>query len=216
MRILISGYRGGIGKELYNHYVKMEHNVTGISRDKVDITDCEKMKEYFLDKTSPCYDLVIHCAAENLVMRFEKTNYEDFRKIIDCNVMGTFNLLKYVIPHVVSGGSIILFSSSAAYAPRIGQSAYAASKAALSGLVKVLAQELLISEKYIFLIAPGLVETGMPQKMMSSQTLAAAIDMIPMRRACTIAEIANTIDYIRKTPYLSGQTIHLNGVHNLV
>jgi 3-oxoacyl-[acyl-carrier protein] reductase len=201
---------------LCDHYASEGNAVTGISREEVDITDWEKMQSYFSNRIKDNFDLVLHCAAKNLVMRFEKTSYSAFREIIDCNTIGTFNLLKCVVPRVVTGGSIVLFSSSSAFSPRIGQSAYATSKAALSGLVKVLAQELLASGKYIFLIAPGLVETGMPQKMMSDSVLSTAIDRIPMRRTCTITEIINTIDYVRKTPYLSGQTIHLNGVYNLI
>jgi 3-oxoacyl-[acyl-carrier protein] reductase len=216
VNILVSGCKGGIGKALYDHYAKEGECITGISRNDVDITDWEGMSSFFSEKITDNFDLVLHCAAKNLVMRFDKTSHSAFKEIIDCNTIGTFNLLKCVIPHVVTGGSIVLFSSLSAFSPRIGQSAYATSKAALSGLVKVLAQELLASEKYIFLIAPGLVETGMPQKMMSSPVLSTAIDRIPMRRTCTITEIINTINYVKRTPYFSGQTVHLNGVYDLI
>ena len=215
MNILITGCNGGIGRALSLRYADEGHTVTGISRSDVDLTDWEKMRTFFSHDIRNDFNLVVHCAAKNIVKRFEKTSYVSFREIIESNVMGTFNLLKCVIPLVVPGGNIILFSSLSAFSPRIGQSAYATSKAALSGMVKVLAQELLATEKYIFLLAPGLVETGMPENMMSDMILSAAIDKIPLRRTCTVAEIKTTIDYAVKTPYLSGQTIHLNGAYHI-
>lgn len=216
MKILVTGCKGGIGKCLCRHYSENGNNVRGISRSDVDILNWEEMRSYFSDDSIKGLDMVVHCAAKNTVKRFEKMSYSSFKEIIDCNVLGTFNLLKCAIPLVVPGGSIILFSSSAAFSPRIGQAAYAASKAALHGLVKVLAQELLVVEKYLFVIAPGLVEKGMPQKLMTEKMLVAATERIPMRRTCTMAEIIRTIDYLKMTPYLTGQTIHLNGGYYLV
>jgi 3-oxoacyl-[acyl-carrier protein] reductase len=162
------------------------------------------------------WELVIHCAAVNLIKAFYKMEYSAFQRMVETNVMGTFNLLKNVIPKLSCKGSIILFSSAAAFSPTIGQSAYACCKSALHGLVRVLARELLVEDKYIFLIAPGLVETGMPYLIMSEIAFKAAIANHPMRRPCTIAEIVNTIEFARRTPYLTGQTIHLNGTYNIV
>jgi len=65
--------------------------------------------------------------------------------------------------------------------------------------------------KYIFIIAPGIVETGMPMDMMSETTLKKALETIPMRRFCKIEEIIKTIDFLICTPYMTGQTIHING-----
>lgn len=215
MNILITGCKGSTGKHLCDHYTEKLHNVTGISREDVDITDWQKIQDYFSSTVGNDLDLVIHCAAKNVVKRFEKMSSAAFGEIIDSNIMGTFNLLRCAIPHVVKRGNIILFSSSAAFLPRIGQSAYAASKAALHGLVKVLAQELLVAEKYIFLIAPGFTETGMSQDLMPESMIQFALEKTPMQRACTMKEIIRTIDYLASTPYMTGQTIHLNGAYSI-
>jgi NAD(P)-dependent dehydrogenase (short-subunit alcohol dehydrogenase family) len=215
MNILVTGCKGSIGSHLCRHYTEKKYNVNGISRDDVDITDWEKMQEFFSTSVRSDLDLVIHCAAKNVAKRFEKMSSDSFGQIIDSNIMGTFNLLRCAIPLVVKKGSIIIFSSSAAFSPRIGQSAYAASKAALHGLVRVLAQELLADEKYIFLIAPGFTEIGMSKDLIPESMVQLALEKIPMQRACTVKEIVRTIDYLVVTPYMTGQTIHLNGAYSI-
>ena len=215
MNILVTGCKGSIGSHLCRHYTEKKYNVKGISRDDVDITDWEKMQDFFSSSVRRDLDLVIHCAAKNVARRFEKMSPASFAQIIDCNITGTFNLLRCAIPHVVKKGSIILFSSSAAFLPRIGQSAYAASKAALHGLVRVLAQELLAAEKYIFLIALGLTETGMSRDLIPESMIQLALEKVPMQRACVMEEIIRTIDYLAATPYMTGQTIHLNGAYSI-
>jgi 3-oxoacyl-[acyl-carrier protein] reductase len=211
MRVLITGSSGGIGKHLLSHYSKIGHDVVGMSSSDADLSDHEQTRTFFHVLGVSDFDLVIHCAAKNATSRFDRMSLSLFRSIIDSNIIGTFNLLQCILPRLSRHGNIVLFSSSAAVAPRICQSAYAASKSALTGLVKCLAQEFLVYEKYIFIIAPGMVEAGMPYKMMNAEARVAACNNIPMGRFCTMEEIINTINYVVKTPYLTGQTIHLNG-----
>lgn len=216
MEILVTGGSRGIGKELNEHYIRQNNTVTTIDSNVCDLSDWQTTSAYFSKQGTANWDLVIHCAGVNLIKAFYKMEYSAFRKMVDTNLVGTFNLLKHVIPKLKCGGSIVLFSSAAAFLPTIGQSAYACCKSALHGLVRVLARELLVEDKYIFLIAPGLVETGMPYHVMSETALQAAVAALPMRRLCTIGEIVNAIDFACRTPYLTGQTIHLNGAYNII
>jgi NAD(P)-dependent dehydrogenase (short-subunit alcohol dehydrogenase family) len=213
LNILITGANRGIGKELLTHYLEQRENVRGLSKKECDLASWEETSLYFNNAVSGDLDLVIHCAAVNITKFFYKMDYQAFKDMVEGNILGTFNLLKCSVPKLKANGSIVVFSSVAAFSPRMGQSAYACCKSALHGLVKVLSQELIAEQKYIFLIAPGIVETGMPMDMMSDIALKKAIDLIPMKRFCQLEEIINTIEFVRVTPYLTGQTIHLNGAY---
>lgn len=183
----------------------------GISSKDCDLADWDCTSEYFRRNDIQDIDTVIHCAAFNITSFFYKQSPESFRAMVETNIIGTFNLLKCIIPRLKKQGSIILFTSAAAFSPRIGQAAYACCKSALNGLVKVLVQEMLAEEKYIYLIAPGMVETGMPENMLSEAAIEKARDIIPMKRFCKMEELINAIDFLHGTPYMTGQTLHLNG-----
>jgi 3-oxoacyl-[acyl-carrier protein] reductase len=211
LKILITGASRGIGGALSSHYVASGHDVLAVSSRECDLTSDQRVAECFSREEFADLDAIIHCAAANITKFMHKMTTEMFRHMVDTNLVGTFNLLQSVVPKLKRHGSIILFSSVAAFYPRVGQSAYACCKAGLQGLVKVLARELIVEDKYVFVIAPGLVETGMSNDMMSEAYRAKALEMIPMRRSCRIEEIAETIDYLIRAPYMTGQTIHLNG-----
>ncbi len=211
LRVLITGASRGIGAELLEHYVARGEDAKGMSTEDCDLGSWEETSRYFEQDQHAEVDLLVHCAAVNRNRFFYKLTPQEFKEMVGVNVIGTFHLLKCMIPRLKAQGSIVLLSSVAAFAPRMGQSAYACCKSALHGLVKVLAGELLPEDKYIFLIAPGVVEVGMPMHMMSETVRGKALEAIPLGRFCRIREIVATIEYARSTPCLTGQTIHLNG-----
>jgi UDP-glucose 4-epimerase len=84
MKILITGANGYIGKSLTNA-LKSEHEVTPLTRQTVDLTNSDQVKEYFKNKY---FDVVIHCAIEG-GYRLEK----DGPEVIDSNLKMYYNLL---------------------------------------------------------------------------------------------------------------------------
>lgn len=210
-RILITGASRGIGRRLAEHYAGQDHQVFAPTRAECDLRDADQVRLAVERLPAAGLDMIVHCAAINVTRSFRKMDIAAFADMVDVNVLGTVRLLKCALPKLESGGCVILFSSVAAQAPRVGQAAYACCKSALHGLVRALTQELLAEGKYIYLIAPGPVEEGMTQDMMPALSLAAARREVPLRRFCAIGEVIGTIDYLRATPYLTGQTIHLNG-----
>lgn len=211
LKILITGASRGIGKNLFDHYRKRGEEVIGLSTKDCNLSLWDETFSFFDQERFNEIDILIHCAAFNVTKFFYKMDSKTFKQLVDTNIIGTFNLLKCTISRLKEYGSIIIFSSAATFSPRVGQSGYACCKSALHGLVKVLAKELIVENKYIFLIAPGIVETGMPMDMMSELALKKATEIIPMKRYCKIEEIINAIDFLYKTPYMTGQTIHING-----
>jgi nucleoside-diphosphate-sugar epimerase len=100
MKILITGANGYIGKSLYNA-LKDKYEVTLITRDKIDLTNSDKVNFFFLNTY---FDIVLHCAIEG-GHRLEKDNWN----VMDDNLMIYYNLLQ----NKKSFGKFINFGSGA-------------------------------------------------------------------------------------------------------
>lgn len=84
---------------------------------------------------------------------------DDFRKVIDVNVMGTYYVTREVLPRMPRGGRLIMTASIWGRTGAAGYSGYAASKHAIIGFVRSLAMELGRSEITVNAVCPGWVDT---------------------------------------------------------
>ncbi len=172
MRILISGHRRGLGLSLKEHFQGLGHQVIGFSQsspppDQVDVSNAQQVQQW-VQKILPqgVPDLVIANAGQVLVPQtLWQTPPEDFSRILDVNVKGIFHLFHALLPSMVEHQKGVLVGLSSGYGrsttPRM--SAYCASKWAVEGLVKSLAQEL---PKGMAAVAldPGTLQTDMLRK----------------------------------------------------
>ena len=166
---------------------------------------------------------LINCAgvapAEKLLGRKGVHALESFKRVMDINVNGTFNMLRLAAEAIATGqpdaggerGVIINTASVAAFDGQIGQAAYAASKSAVVGLTLPLARELARSGIRVMCIAPGIFETpmmaGMPQEVRDS--LAANVPFPP--RLGKPDEYAALALHIIENSMLNGEVIRLDG-----
>ncbi len=146
-----------------------------------------------------------------------------FRKTLEVNLLGSFNLGKCaaaLMQHnepMADGerGLIIHTASVAAFEGQIGQAAYAASKAGIVGMTLPMARELGRFGIRVMTIAPGIFETpmvaGMPEEV--QQSLAAGIPFPP--RLGRPEEFARLVLHICENTYLNGETIRLDGATRL-
>ncbi|MSP83867.1 MAG: SDR family NAD(P)-dependent oxidoreductase [Alphaproteobacteria bacterium] len=148
---------------------------------------------------------------------------EKFRKVIDVNLVGTFNMMRLAAADMAGlapladgeRGVIIATSSIAAYEGQIGQAAYAASKAGLVGLTLPAARDLARSGIRVVTIAPGLVATPMmltlPPDIQKSLT-----DAVPFpNRLVTQDEVARLCQHVIENVALNGEVIRLDGALRL-
>lgn len=142
-----------------------------------------------------------------------------FRKTIDINLVGTFNMARLAaaamadLSPLADGerGVIINTASIAAYDGQIGQAAYAASKAAIVGMTLPMARDLARHGIRVMTIAPGIFETPMLLGMPSDVQLAlAAMAPFPKRLGRPV-EYAQLAKAIIENPMLNGETIRLDG-----
>ncbi len=112
------------------------------------------------------------------------------------------------------GGSIVNLSSTMGHRGAPGASVYTASKHAVEGLTKAAALEAAPFGVRVNAVAPGPVDTEMLTRFTgSAERKAGLIGGVPFKRAATPEEIARTIVFLAsdKVPYITGQTIDVNG-----
>jgi NAD(P)-dependent dehydrogenase (short-subunit alcohol dehydrogenase family) len=167
--------------------------------------------------------VLVNCAgiapAARIVGRSGPMALDAFAKVIQVNLIGSFNLMRLVgadaagLDPLEGGerGVIVSTASVAAYEGQIGQAAYAASKAGIVGLTLPAAREFAASGIRVCAIAPGIFETpmlrGLPQEVQDS--LGAAVPF-PSRLGKP-EEYARLVLAIIDNPMLNGEVIRLDG-----
>jgi len=141
---------------------------------------------------------------------------ESYAVTFDTNVLGTLLSLKHElrVMQAQGGGSIVNLSSTMGHRGAPGASVYTASKHAVEGLTKAAALEAAPFGVRVNAVAPGPVDTEMLTRFTgSAERKAGLIGGVPFKRAATPEEIARTIVFLAsdKVPYITGQTIDVNG-----
>jgi NAD(P)-dependent dehydrogenase (short-subunit alcohol dehydrogenase family) len=167
--------------------------------------------------------MLVNCAgigpAERIVGREGPMALDAFKRVIDINLIGSFNLMRLAaagmmaLPALEDGerGVIVSTASVAAYEGQIGQAAYSASKGGIVALTLPAAREFARSGIRVNTIAPGLFATplllGMPQNVQES--LAQSVPF-PSRFGKP-EEYAALVLHIVENPMINGETIRLDG-----
>ena len=167
--------------------------------------------------------ILVNCAgiapARRMLGREGVMPLADFRRVIEVNLLGTFNLLRLFAAGAAGldplpggeRGVAINTASIAAFEGQIGQTAYAASKGGVAALTLPAARELSSLGIRVCTIAPGIFETamlrGLPQAAQDS--LGASVPF-PSRLGQP-AEYAALALHVIANPMLNGETIRLDG-----
>src|SRR5260221_5966066 len=141
---------------------------------------------------------------------------ESYAATFDTNVLGVLLSMKHEmrVMQAQGGGSIVNLSSTMGHRGAPGASVYTASKHAVEGLTKAAALEAAPFGVRVNAVAPGPVDTEMLTRFTgSAERKAGLIGGVPFKRAATPEEIARTIVFLAsdKVPYITGQTIDVNG-----
>lgn len=194
----------------------------GLACDVADEASAEAAIASAADAHGPAR-ILVNCAgiapAARIVGRNGPASLDAYAKVIQVNLIGTFNLLRLVAAGALAldaleggeRGVIISTASIAAYEGQIGQAAYASSKAGVVGLTLPAAREFAPAGIRVCAIAPGLFETpmlrGMPQEVQDS--LGATVPF-PSRLGKP-EEFAMLVMAVIANPMLNGEVIRLDG-----
>ncbi|HET9653892.1 MAG TPA: 3-hydroxyacyl-CoA dehydrogenase [Kineosporiaceae bacterium] len=143
---------------------------------------------------------------------------EDFRAVIDVNLIGTFNVIRLAAQRIAATdptggerGVIVNTASVAAFEGQIGQAAYAASKAGIVGLTVCTARDLADKLIRVMTIAPGIFATPMLQGLPEPVQESLGAQVPHPSRLGDPREYALLVRHIIDNPMLNGETIRLDG-----
>ena len=184
-----------------------------VKGDVTDVASCTEMVEQ-ITKEFGKLDVVINNAGitkDGLLMRMKE---EDFDKVLDINLKGTFHICKQVVPIMMKQkhGKIVNISSVVGIAGNAGQSNYAASKAGIIGFTKSLAKELASRNILANCVAPGFIRTDMTD-VLADSVKENILSSIPLKRMGTAEEVANLVYFLAsdENSYITGQVIPIDG-----
>ena len=172
--------------------------------------------------------ICVNCAgiatAQRIVGRSGPAPLDGFRRVIEVNLIGTFNVMRVCAADMAGldpvndtgeRGVMIATASVAAFEGQIGQAAYAASKGGLVGMTLPVARDLASLGIRVMTIAPGLMETPMLAGLSPDvrERLAASVPF--PRRLGRPDEFADLVEHIVANSMLNGSVIRLDGAIRL-
>lgn len=139
---------------------------------------------------------------------------EDFDQVIDVNLKGCFNMMRFVSRQMLRqrSGRIVSLASVVGIAGNVGQANYAASKAGVIGLTKTAARELASRGITVNAVAPGFIETEMTA-VLSDAVKEASAAQIPLGYFGKPKDVAKTVTFLvsEDAAYITGQVIQVDG-----
>lgn len=236
-RAIVTGGASGLGQATATYFRERGAIVTVLDRDaagkaaadaigahfaQTDVTDEASVEAAIASAIAAMggIDICINCAGiatgEKTVGREGPHRLDSFRRTVEINLIGSFNVLRLAAAQMAGNGRdengvIVNTASIAAFDGQKGQAAYAASKAGIAGMTLPIARDLARSGIRICTIAPGIFGTpmmrGLPQEVQDS--LAAEVTF--PKRLGDPDEFAGLAATIIESSYLNGEVIRLDG-----
>lgn len=236
-RAIITGGASGLGAATAELFRQRGAQVTVLDRDEAGQAAADAIGAHFActdvtDENSVAaaialavermggIDICVNCAgvatAGKTLGREGPLALDSFRRVIEINLIGSFNVLRLAAAEMAKNGReengvIVNTASVAAFDGQAGQAAYAASKAAIAGMNLPIARDLARNNIRICAIAPGIFGTpmlrGLPQEVQDSL----AAEVTNPRRLGDPAEYARLAAFIVENGYMNGETIRIDG-----
>ena len=239
--VLITGGSRGIGKQVAEKFAKEDYNlvinyvsegtnieeltnqikkatqkqveILWIKADVTDFASCENIAKKAIEKFGRI-DVLVNNAGitkDNLLIRMKE---EEFDKVIEVNLKGSFNMTKVVVPFMMKKryGKIVNISSVVGVSGNSGQCNYAASKAGIIGFTKSIAKELASRNILTNCIAPGFITTDMTD-VLPCEVKEKIAEQIPLKKMGTAKEVANAVYFLanEENTYITGQVLNVDG-----
>ncbi len=226
---VITGTRKGIGRELAEYYLARGHRVAGCSRGESSI-DHDCYRHFSLDVADEsavmamvkavvrewgAVDALINNAGIASMNHFALTPLATAQSIFSTNFLGSFLFCREVAKVMIraKGGRIVNFTTIATPLRLEGEAMYAASKAAVENMTRILARELGDTGITVNAIGPTPVPTDLI-KNVPKEKMKALLQRQAIRRFGTFDDVANVIDFFldERSSFVTGQVVYLGGV----
>ncbi|WP_333836045.1 SDR family NAD(P)-dependent oxidoreductase [Novosphingobium sp.] len=197
--------QGALGKLTPND--RLRTVVADISREE----DCRRVA----DTAGGRVDVLVNVAGFFPMQPFDEMTADDFRKVIDINLTGTFLMIKAVVP-LMRGrgwGRIVNIGSASAFEGVPDQVHYVAAKAGIFGLSRSLARVFGKDGITVNVVTPGLTVTPAVKEHMPAELIEQQIQLRAIPREETGEDLIGAIFFLASpdADFISGQTINVDG-----
>ena len=227
----VTGAASGIGREtatllasLGAKVIAADRNLEGLKEahgsnslievfeyDQADLPSVEKLSDF-----AGTVDILVNNAGVLLYGELAEMNWEDMKRTVDINIIGSFALTKLFGAKMLQkkAGAITMTGSQSAFNGSDHRAVYAATKAATSQFIKTAALEWGPHGIRVNCIAPGRTLTNMNRHLLTDpKDIEEGLKRIPLGRFGHPRDIANTIAFLVSdaSSYLTGQTVIVDG-----
>lgn len=236
-RAIVTGGASGLGAATANHFRSCGAQVVVLDLDaagaeaasvigagyaQTDVTDEASVTAAIAKAVEIMggIDICVNCAGiatgEKTVGREGPHRLDGFRRTVEINLIGSFNVLRLAAAEMVRNqreekGVIVNTASIAAFDGQKGQAAYAASKAGIAGMTLPIARDLASQGIRVCAIAPGIFSTPMLRSLPQDVQDSLAAEVTFPKRLGDPAEYARMAAFIVESGYLNGEVIRLDG-----
>ena len=181
--------------------------------DIAQFEDCEKLASLVLERYGSI-DILVNNAGITRDTSFKKMTSLQWQEVIDANLNSVFNMTRNVLPAMLEHGygRIISISSINGRKGQFGQCNYGATKSALYGFTKSLAQEVATKGITVNTVSPGYIATPMLSSL-KDEILKGIIANIPVGRLGKPEEIAAAVAFLASSEaaFMTGANLDING-----
>lgn len=228
--VVVTGARKGLGRLIAGHFLDQGARVIGVSRGEATITDA-KYEHHAVDvgyegavralfatlaRSHGTVDIVVNNAGVLTSIHAMLMPASRAEEMVRTNFLGGFFVSREAAKLMRKGkfGRIINIGSMAATLEPIGDSVYAATKAASMTLTAVLAKEFAGYGITVNTVAVTALETDMLDQL-PREKVDAVVAGLPIPRLATPDDIFNVVDFFAspQSSYITAQTIFLGGLH---
>ena len=230
-RIVVTGGAGGIGKAIATRLLAAGANLVIADREGanaaanalganvhavvLDVADETSVEHAFdsLHTNVGNIDGLVHCAGIGVERAFLETSADEWRRMLDVNLTGTFLCCRAAARQMKRGGSLVALASTAGERGSARRSAYGASKAGVINLIQAIAVELGASGIRANAISPGPTDTDLVRRMHALDTRAAFVARTPLGRYGRPDEIAGAALYLLsdESSFVTGHVLRVDG-----
>ena len=222
--LLITGASAGIGLHTAERYLKEGYTVVNLSRrlcplDAVHHINCDLSAPGFLEKVSPQLTpllsqadsiSLIHNASRMENDSAVETSSNQFRDVLEVNLVAPNSLNYFVIPFMKSASCILFVGSTLSEKAVPGSYSYVVSKHATIGMMRAACQDLAGRHIHTACICPGFTDTEMLRAHVPDEAMDSVRAMSAFERLIDPDEIAELLFWASANPVINGAVLHAN------